>query len=282
MTRKIKFVTKSGMGSSLMRGNQIADYLKHKGLDVEVINNVTDEKDCVLIFVKALETHEAIKAADNNICIYDPVDIFCTNQNMSQAASFPHFHGVIFPTELQLNYFGNLFKGTLAVIPHHYHPGVQSRCEEYAAYPYTFRLGYIGADFNHKFAHEIGDVVPIYHPYQWNDWAAFFTCHYSVREPNTSEALFKPATKVFTAAAVNANIITMRDPDALAFLGEDYPYYVDKFDANDVFRVIKKASEEFEDEEWYRGLEIMKSVRERTSLEACGDLYLQYIEEVSK
>lgn len=280
---KVRFIVKNNLGSSLMRGAQIAKALSLKGIDAKAVSSAKDLEDCILFFVKFIDPEEVIKAAEKNLCVYDPVDIWCGNNNISLVKAFPAFGAVLFPTMLQLGYFGHCFsKGIpLAYIPHHFAPEVQQGCQEFAGYPYTFRLGYIGADFNHKFSVELADVVPIYHPNQWNQWAAFFTCHYSVREPNTPESLFKPATKVFTAAACNANIITTRDADTVMHLGDDYPYYVDKYEPEAIFNVIKKASEGFELEEWYEGLGRMKAIREKTNLDVVSAQYESFIRELA-
>lgn len=274
---KIRFVVQNNLGSSFMRAFQVKDYLKEKGFQVDVTQTIEGNEDNILVFVKSFDPGMVVNASEKNLCIFDPVDVWCRKDYLMQTVAYRSFHAVFFPTEMQLNYFGGLFNpdSKLYVVPHHFDPRVQSRCEEFAKYPYSFRLGYIGASFNHLFKDELADVLAVHQEPQWADWAPFFTCHYSVRKPNSPEALFKPATKVSTAAAVNANIITTRDADVVQLLGDGYPYYVDDVTPEGVFKVIKRANDTFGDELWYDGLKIMKEARERTSLEAVGDLYAQ-------
>ena len=59
-----------------------------------------------------------------------------------------------------------------------------------------------------------------------------------MRKEGSHNFLYKPATKVATAAAMRANIITSKEPSAVELLGEDYPYLADSN-----FSSVKKALE---------------------------------------
>lgn len=95
-----------------------------------------------------------------------------------------------------------------------------------------------------------------------------FNFHYGVRPdpPPGPRRMYKPFTKGVTAAACHSNIIVNRQvDDAVDFLGEDYPYLVASNAPSDVEECFRKAKEEFGGPEWLRGLEIMRSVRDRVS-----------------
>ncbi|WP_209428406.1 hypothetical protein [Pararhodobacter sp. SW119] len=92
--------------------------------------------------------------------------------------------------------------------------------------------------------------------------------HYAVR-PDPAKTLrrtYKPFTKGVTAAACRSNILVNRQvDDAVEFLTPDYPYLLESNAPEHVVEGFRKAQEEFGGPEWHRGLEIMRSVRERVS-----------------
>jgi hypothetical protein len=96
-----------------------------------------------------------------------------------------------------------------------------------------------------------------------------FNMHLCLQRRDERHALLKPATKISTASAVGANVLTYRDPSAVELLGQDYPFYVDS-DQNTAIRMVRES---FGGREWKRGREKMKEVRERTSLKAIAALY---------
>ena len=95
-----------------------------------------------------------------------------------------------------------------------------------------------------------------------------FNCHVCERATKL-QSTFKPATKVAAASAVGANIITHKDNSAFELLGPEYPFYA----TSTLFDGLYRAKKAFGTEAWKDGLEIMESVRARTSLDAVADLY---------
>jgi hypothetical protein len=95
-----------------------------------------------------------------------------------------------------------------------------------------------------------------------------YNLHYAVR-PHRQETLqraYTPFTKGATAAACGSNMLVNRQvDDAIEFLTPDYPYLVESNAPAHVEEGFRKAREEFGGPEWHRGLEIMRSVRERVS-----------------
>ncbi|KUJ85740.1 hypothetical protein AVO45_01790 [Ruegeria marisrubri] len=94
--------------------------------------------------------------------------------------------------------------------------------------------------------------------------------HYCVRapagRPAVAERLAKPFTKGFNAAAVGANVLVNRQvDDAVAYLGEDYPFLIDDLSEASINEAIEKARELFGGPEWARGLDTMREVRARTA-----------------
>jgi hypothetical protein len=95
-----------------------------------------------------------------------------------------------------------------------------------------------------------------------------YNLHYAVR-PNPLETLqraYTPFTKGATAAACRSNMLVNRQvDDAIEFLTPDYPYLVESNAPAHVAEGFRKARDEFGGPEWHRGLDIMRSVRERVS-----------------
>jgi hypothetical protein len=95
-----------------------------------------------------------------------------------------------------------------------------------------------------------------------------YNLHYAVRpdRQQTLQRAYTPFTKGATAAACRSNMLVNRQvDDAIEFLTPDYPYLIESNAPAQVEEGFRKAREEFGGPEWRRGLEIMRSVRERVS-----------------
>jgi hypothetical protein len=107
-----------------------------------------------------------------------------------------------------------------------------------------------------------------------------FNFHYAVR-PNPKASLrrmYKPFTKGTTAAACHSNILVNRQvDDAEVFLTPNYPYFVESNAPAQVEEVFRNAKEGFGGPEWNRGLDIMRSVRERVSGPAQAAQFLDIV-----
>jgi len=81
-----------------------------------------------------------------------------------------------------------------------------------------------------------------------NGWRHNF--HYNYRQERAGhEGAIKPFVKGFVAAGLGANIITQKSTvDAVRFLGEDYPYFVDNNQSQE--DVFARARDEFGSPEW--------------------------------
>ena len=112
----------------------------------------------------------------------------------------------------------------------------------------------------------------------------FFNCHLSIRSKESWEFNHKPTIKVYTAAALNCNIITSKDIGVVEIFkivdGEDYPYLLENTDYDSVIKMIKYADKTYKTDIWYKGLEIMKRIKQHTSLESITKNY--YIPNIKK
>lgn len=283
---KLRFLTANKYGSSVMRGEQMAAMMKHVGYDSECIRmdgeNHKSITETICIIVKSCEPaiiEELIK--QNNTVVYDVVDKFSREESPHQTMGVSFADGVIVTHKLVADYFAPLFASAkVAVIPHQYDPRFEVRTAEqkFDGYPYKFRLAYFGASFNHHFK-EISDVLPIYDTRSGFEYGGLFTCHFNAREPGSLDALFKPATKVSSAAACGANIITTKEPAIVEILGENYPYYIEEWNIKAVGEVIKKAYKEFDKETWWDARDMMMAVKKKTCIDVVAKQYIDFLAE---
>ena len=100
---------------------------------------------------------------------------------------------------------------------------------------------------------------------------ATFDMQYAVRPSmsgNFERRRIHPFTKGVTAAALGQNILVDRGaPDAVYYLGEDYPYLITDNSESSIQAGLEYAYDSFDGPEWRRGLEIMKNVAAQSSQE---------------
>lgn len=254
------FVVTYPILSSDLRGKHIADAMGCKML-VRDIGNARGE---TIVFVKDAPKALVDRAKERgNRVVYDPLDMYCY---LGRKCSFYEDMAdtVIVPNEMAADFYvkRGFTECNFVVIPHQW----DYRIAEYAPQD-RIRAGYIGNEFNCPSWWD-GD--------RFTDMAAFppfgrYNLHLSLNQRDPLHVLLKPAIKVASAAAVGANVVAYRDPSAMELLGDDYPFYVDK-EPKDAIRMAREA---FGTAEWQRGREIMRKVKEKTSLAAVAALYRQ-------
>lgn len=95
-----------------------------------------------------------------------------------------------------------------------------------------------------------------------------YNLHYCVRsaELPLGPHQHKPFTKGFTAAVCGAVVLLDRGvEDALAFLGEDYPFFVDRPDEAAILAGLDHVTESFGGADWQRAHEAMARVADQVS-----------------
>jgi len=105
-----------------------------------------------------------------------------------------------------------------------------------------------------------------------------FQCHINIRKAGTFVYKQKPATKLSTAAALGCNMITTRDSAIATLLPKDYPYFCSSHDLKSVLSVMALVRKTYNTELWSKGLQMMKKVKEETSLPTVGEKYIAVIE----
>lgn len=275
---KIWFVKKDDAGSAELRANQVSLALRNRGLDAAAVKEVgAEQKNGVVVFVKHLEYDESILAAEQgNIVVYDLVDKFTFHDFSRYDPSdvrryFSLVDSAIHPNGYSLRNFAGYFpEGCLnTVIHHHWDARFSASLERVRAMaPYRFRLGYIGDPDNFRPAPEA--IAPVFEFERQLEFCPLFTCHYTAREEGSPGALIKPGTKISIAASVDSNVVTTRDESALELLGPDYPFLA-PWDDRGIAETIAYARQSFGGADWLRGLEIMRELKESTSLNAVID-----------
>lgn len=87
--------------------------------------------------------------------------------------------------------------------------------------------------------------------------------HYCVRA-NTKLRQPKPFTKGFTAALADRNLLcTPAVPDAVRFLGEDYPFMARGEDARHIVEAVENARDALGSTQWNEGLSRIRAMREQ-------------------
>lgn len=134
------------------------------------------------------------------------------------------------------------------------------------------RIGYFGELVNARHIAELADAVDFVQTSNvavtdrgWLEKLPQYNVHYAVRQERRGD-VFKPFTKGFTAARCGANIIVpLNEGDARHYLTADYPFILADNKIATVREAIAYVSDCFGGREWERGLDIMASVRERSS-----------------
>ncbi|MCV2881996.1 hypothetical protein [Actibacterium sp. XHP0104] len=93
-----------------------------------------------------------------------------------------------------------------------------------------------------------------------------YNLHLAARAEPADPRIHKPFTKGFTAALCRSNILVPRDvPDAVHYLGADYPFLLDDDRPETVMQGLSRAAEAFGSPEWHRGLAVMAQIMRLSS-----------------
>ncbi len=151
-----------------------------------------------------------------------------------------------------------------------------------------FRCGYVGERKNALLPADIAGEVECIEVRFARDFPAALapmarlTLHYGVRPgPPADARQYKPFTKGFTAAACGANILVNREADdAVALLGEDYPFLVSASDPADIAAGFDRAKESFGTPLWQEGLARMRRLPELVTPEALAQRLREIVDRV--
>ena len=112
-----------------------------------------------------------------------------------------------------------------------------------------------------------------------------FNFHYCIRSDQSEnlERRYKPFTKGFIAARCGANLIINRDvDDAEEFLGENYPYFTNSNDPEEIFAILDRAEKDFGGNDWIQALKVVRSISKRVSHSAIANQLDSVLAEFKK
>jgi len=293
--QNVYFIIRDYWGSGVLRGFQVCRGMSELGWRSSVLDIRTDKewvaelKDTRIVFIKkAMKRIAAIlqKLKDNNnILIWDPIDGF---SSLYKTVETQYFHAVIAPNNYALekwrSYFSN---GTiLKVIHHHWDTRLRpNRARE-------FRLVYVGDVTPENISEELikkakdleivefGTSKDSKEQQNLIEKVLSYNCHLSIRSEDTVDFCFKPNTKLSFASATNSNIILTRDKSNIELLDGSYPYYTES-DVDKSLEMIRFAKETYRSSIWRQGLQMMKDVKEKTSLKKIAHHYVDLLTNLS-
>lgn len=241
-----------------IRGARIAAQL---GVSCETAFTTCEPGEWVCVVKHPVAAGKAKQAGAR--VIFDPVDLYAYDNRPLIGGKAPDI--VVAYSERAMGVYAGMFPNAdFMLVPHNWDDRIEGEAPQD-----EFRAGYIGLPMNlHEAipAEIVGDLEVM------REALPRFNCHVA-EHYGARSMLFKPATKVASAAAVGANIVTHRSAAAMELLGEDYPFFAD----GTLTEGLERARAAFGGPEWERGLQIMRRVKERTSLQAVADLYREFL-----
>lgn len=284
--RNVIFRAPHRWGSSINRGEEISEHLQLLGyeskywdssiLTSELNSNTMpmDIKDSIVVFLKFVVGSEVEQLKkNNNLLVLDVIDCIANNDytieqlcDMINQQQWP-LDGLIVPTEGLKNTIKSLCPNLeIEVLYHHWDKKHLQNVEQYRSDGYEFKLAYIGSPAGHFHKEQIKNLTAVYDWEKMTTTSPLYTCHYSVRPKDDLQFLYKPNTKSSVASSVGANAIHTRDNSLISILPYDYPYYTEP-DLKSVQEKSKYAEDTFDSPIWHEGLDMMRSLKERTSIE---------------
>jgi hypothetical protein len=265
--RPVRFLKYYEKGSTLMAADQIAAALRAQGVDGRAIvpAELGAVERAIIVCIKTSRLPHLLAARRRgNLLVLDVQDTVCFKRRLKNRWLFA---GMIFKNRRQLADFGSA-RRTDAVLYHQWDP----RYTPHRAGERQLAVGYLGLRRSLRQFGRLPGVECVDDDYFTQ--AQRFNCHLSLRE-SERDRLYKPGTKVSTAAACHAALITTRDESAREMLGEDYPYYT-AADPASVADALARARATLGGALWRDALERLGEVRERTRIERIARDYVDY------
>jgi hypothetical protein len=272
---------KSQYGSVKMRGMQLFEVLKDRlHIEIKPISKCLGEHNSLIIIVKPTYYEKYTPLLRNkNIVMFDILDSFQVLD--SKLKLMKNFHGAIFCSEYTRHRYANYFAHPELCFTayHHWDP----RFENFNNQSPEFNLAYIGDPTKVYLSGSIPNIDYRYIkvPTDFSiDMYKGINAHF-IMKPKAPRHIVEPITKVSAAAATLSPVITLAGPEK-ELLGDTYPYYVKSNNMNDIKHTIKFMKDTYNHTEWNLALDIMKHVKERTSLMACAERYIDFATHISK
>ena len=155
----------------------------------------------------------------------------------------------------------------VVLVNHHTDPRIPERTGPFE----RFRVAYVGEPFNAFLPPTVAErveVLPVSTAEQDPSWVPLvgeFPLHYALRTRMAQDDV-KPFLKGFTAAVCGANIVaSAKDPEARAWLGDDYPYLVPRTTQDAALEVLDRARSDYGTARWDAALDTMRGIAQRVT-----------------
>lgn len=282
--KNLVFITQDHKsGSSIISGIQPYNYYKNLGLNcLHLLDrdlSKTDIKDSIVLHVKwasdskYYEDISELKKYNNKIFLLtidghmykfkgEPFDGF--SEKMPPKFLRDFYDGYILNSKFMVNEVAP-FVSPKKLLYYLYQPPIKDMKSTNTCFD-SIKIGYFGcrSQFTHSLDQYIKtNVKPFFDLKGWREQPKEYNLHYNIRRSRTYAYLYKPAAKLFMAAAAGANLITTQDRSCLELMGEDYPYYTN-YEVGDVIKTIEFIKESYGSKTWNDALSIMKEIKHRT------------------
>jgi hypothetical protein len=201
--------------------------------------------------------------------VLDVQDTLCFKRRIKNRL---FYDALIFKNRRQLADYGD--RGRVGVVIHHQW---DPRYERHRVGESELKPAYLGLE---RSLPELWQRIPgmAFVDRDYFARATEFNCHLSIRT-SRRDLLYKPGTKVSTAAACGAVLVTTADESAVEMLGADYPFYTAP-DRSSVEASIERARRELGGPLWQAALGRLEAVRERTAIGAIAEQYLELFRQL--
>jgi hypothetical protein len=272
MPRTLSFVCAGryrDSGSTYLRAFQLAELAAQRLGEVRVrelaeLNEKLDQE--VLIFNKScLQPEFASRVLvrlpalrRRAVCLADPVDLPVADELLDR------FDGVIASSFGQAEHFASRQAKPVFLVHHHVDArlaGAKQRQWDGA------RIGYFGELVNTWHVDRLGDMVDFFSVdttdalhIPWARHLPFYNVHYCLRRTRHIDG-FKPASKLFVAAAFGAPaVVEKHNDEARRLLPGDYPYYAESTEPDEVRALLGRVVAGFGTDEWRYAVASMAAI----------------------
>jgi hypothetical protein len=286
-------------GSCTMRGPHIKNYLI-KYYNCYCSTDINNIKNSIVIFLKDNYNLNLdilkISKNNNNINVIDMID-YCVFYSDENNYGYPDFIENSFINYIDAIIVNNINSKELLynkynkytyVIPHHYDfrlDSVNFSKNNEISFIFNGYIGHVNKNslFLNCFENENFTICNDFFDFISSEKYKKCNCHISLRDKDSWEFKTKPAMKLAHAVGTNSNIITTYDMSVRDLLDENYPYIIKDLNQENVKNMIEYVKKTYNTEIWYKGLEILKKLKEKLSIKnIVKEYYCDFFENIDK
>lgn len=280
MKREVYFVKYWDKGSTTVGAEQMSEGLRALGVPARSIyaSELGGIRNAILVFIKRANWPHLLRARlAGNRCVLDVQDQVVFRRWISH---WPLYDAFIFRNRRQLRDYGRQVRllGNLHALCRTIYQHWDPRYRPHQVRNGALRVAYLGTTRSLS----LWGALPRVHclaPEEWFARAPEFNAHLSIRE-TPREWRYKPGAKVVTAAACEAVLLTTPDDASVELLGEDYPFFVERPNAEAVEEVVERASGALGGPLWRDALERIRAIKADNTLERAAERYLELFREL--